>query len=87
MEQFQADIDLALLHLKQLEMRTAEQRSRIAQLQTSGESADTAEELLSTLEQTLALVRMRVARISRTNTVENASQPDDGLPHSRRDEP
>jgi hypothetical protein len=85
MEQFQADLELALLHLRQLEIRIAEQRCRIAQIQESGASTTTAEEFLSVLQQNAELVRRHIARIAKNDMAEKSSRRDDSLSIPVRD--
>jgi DNA-directed RNA polymerase alpha subunit len=85
MEQARADLELAVLHLKQLEIRLAEQRSRIAQLREAGAATATAEEFLSVLQQNVELVKVHIARISKNEVVEKSSRRDDSFSIPVRD--
>lgn len=73
MGMIQADLELALLHLQQLEQRIAEQRARIARLREAGGSTENAEDFLRTLLETLELVKLHVARITDPEKAGNIS--------------
>lgn len=85
MEHVQPDLELALLHLKQLEQRVAVQRSRIARLKEIGASTETAEEFLAVLRESVELVKTHIARITGIDVNEKSSQRDDTFSIPRRD--
>lgn len=64
MEQHQADLELALLHIKQVEQRVADQYVRVQRLRRMGASTEIAEDLLRTLQQSLILLKAHLAHIT-----------------------
>lgn len=62
-KQLQADIELALIHIRQVEQCVAEQSQRIVRLKAVGGSTEIAEDFLKTLQQSLALLKQHLARI------------------------
>jgi len=64
MEHVQADLELALLHIKQVEQRVADQYVRIERLRRLGSSTELAEDLLVTLQRSLELLKTHLARIT-----------------------
>jgi len=64
MQEIQPELELALLHIRQVELRIAEQQARIAHLKKIGGDTELAEELLKTLQQSLALLKDYLARIT-----------------------
>ncbi len=64
MEYVQAELELALLHITQVEHRIAEQQSRIARLRGMGSPTVVAEDLLLTLQMSLGLLKSFLARIT-----------------------
>lgn len=64
MEHVQADLELALLHIKQVEQRVADQYVRIERLRRIGSTTELAEDLLVTLQRSLELLKMHLARIT-----------------------
>lgn len=86
MNYIQADLELALLHVKQMEKRIAEQRERIAHLRSLGVSTAVAEDFLATLLDSLQLVKIHVARITgpRPDGADKASLRDEDIDRSIR---
>jgi hypothetical protein len=78
MDYIQADLELAILHLKQLEQRVDEQRARIARLKEMGAPSAVAEDFLRTLLDSLQLVKAHVAKITGPG-YEKSSAPDEHL--------
>lgn len=64
MEQFNADLELALLHIKQVEQRVADQYVRVERLRHMGAPTEFAEDLLKTLRHSLELLKKHLARIT-----------------------
>ena len=64
MEQHQADLELALLHIKQVEQRVADQYVRLERLRRIGAPPRIAEDLLQTLQDSLALLKKHLAFIT-----------------------
>lgn len=64
MEQHQADLELALLHIKQVEQRVADQYVRVQRLRRMGSDTKLAEDLLQTLQDSLALLKKHLALIT-----------------------
>ena len=64
MENFQADVDLALHHLAQVEKRIREQRDRVETLRSSGASTENAEDLLVTLIEARNLLNRHLGRVT-----------------------
>ena len=64
MQNYQADLELTLLHIQQVEQRIADQQARIAHLRKIGGQTDIAEDLLRTLQTTQLLLRDLLARIT-----------------------
>jgi hypothetical protein len=60
----QPELELALLHIRQVEQRVAEQQARIAHLRELGASTELAEELLATLRTSQVLLTTFLARIT-----------------------
>jgi hypothetical protein len=58
-----ADLELALLHLNQVEQRIVEQRHRVAYLQSQNQSTRHAEDLLATLIEAHTILNRHVARV------------------------
>jgi hypothetical protein len=87
MNHMQADLELALLHLKQMEKRIAEQRERIAHLKALGASTAVAEDFLATLLDSLQLVKIHVARITgpRPDGADKASMRDESIGQAIRE--
>jgi len=61
MQNYQADLELSLLHIKQLEQRIADQQARIEYLRKIGASTELADQLLRSLQETLGLIKQHVA--------------------------
>jgi hypothetical protein len=85
MEYVQPDLELALLHLKQLEHRIAEQRARVARLREIGASTETAEQFLAVLRESVDLVKTHIGRITSIDVNERSSQPADAFSIPPRD--
>ncbi len=64
MEHFNADLELALLHIKQVEQRVADQYVRVDRLRRMGAPTELAEDLLKTLQHSLELLKEHLARIT-----------------------
>lgn len=79
MEYIQADLELAILHLKQMEQRVAEQRARITHLKSLGASSAVAEDFLRTLLDSIQLVKIHVGRITGLDIGDKSSTPDEHL--------
>jgi hypothetical protein len=62
MQHVQPELELALLHIRQVELRVAEQRARIAYLRKIGAPTEVAEELLGTLQTSEMLLKNFLAR-------------------------
>jgi len=64
MEHVQPELELALLHIRQVEQRVAEQQARIAYLKRIGGSTEIAEQLLVTLQTSQMLLKDFLAHIT-----------------------
>ena len=64
MERLRADVELALLHIKQVEQRVADQYGRVERLRQLGAPTDVSEDLLRTLQHSLELLKSHLARIT-----------------------
>jgi hypothetical protein len=85
MQHVQPDLELALLHLKKLEQRVADQRSRIVHLRDIGASTETAEQFLTVLHESVGLVKMHIARITSSDVNGKSSHRDDTFSIAMRD--
>jgi hypothetical protein len=63
MEIAQAELELAICHLKQVEVRTSQQRERIARLRAEGLSADIEEKQLGRLIRSLEVLKTHLANV------------------------
>lgn len=57
----QADLELAICHVKEAEQRIAEQRARIARLRDQNQATAFAEDLLARRQQSLELMKAHLA--------------------------
>jgi hypothetical protein len=64
MQHIQPELELALLHIRQVEQRVAEQQVRVARLRSIGAPTDIAEELLRTLQISHGLLKQFLAQIT-----------------------
>jgi len=64
MEHFNADLELALLHIKQVEQRVADQYVRVERLKRIGASSEVAKDFLRTLQDSLRLLKRHLAYIT-----------------------
>jgi hypothetical protein len=64
MQHIQPELELALLHIRQVEQRVAEQQLRVARLRSIGAPTDVAEELLRTLQTSHDLLKRFLAHVT-----------------------
>jgi hypothetical protein len=64
MEDLQADLELTLLHIRHAEQKVADQHARIEHLRREGAATDNAEDMLKTLQESLALLKQHLARMT-----------------------
>jgi hypothetical protein len=65
-----ADVERALLHIRQIEERILEQRVRIDHLRQQGVATGVAEDLLGALVGSLELLKVHLGRITAPKTIE-----------------
>lgn len=64
MEQGQADLELAILHVKQLETRISQQRAKITRIHAEGLATDLEQEQLAALLRALEIVKAHLAGLT-----------------------
>jgi hypothetical protein len=73
MEIAQAELELAIRHLKQVEERISAQREKIAQMRAGGLSPEAEEERLHSLIKALASLKTHLADVIDTFNPQNSS--------------
>lgn len=69
----QADLELAIRHVKEAEKLVAEQRVRIDRQKAEGRPTEQSEQMLQTMQE--ALTRLKSHRAGMTNAVEGGNLP------------
>jgi hypothetical protein len=64
MKHTQADLELAIFHVKETEWRVAEQRSRIERLRAAGQPTEGAENLLVAFQESLASMLVHLGNLT-----------------------